>query len=81
VIVFHSPLLQDGQGGRCFVEPTSMRLPQFVHSYVPALTSLPAGTGSAIVILLVADYFRNPARDGETPLRDQEPSLGASVPE
>jgi hypothetical protein len=53
VIVRHSPLLHFAHGGRCFVEPTSIRLPQFVHSYVPALTSLPAGTGSAIVILLV----------------------------
>jgi len=30
------------------VEPTLISLPQFVHLYVPELTSLPAGTGWAI---------------------------------
>src|SRR3954447_7778290 len=41
------PLLQEGHGGRCCVEPTWISLPQFVQRYVPAETSLPAGTGLA----------------------------------
>src|SRR3954447_935628 len=42
------PLLQEAHGGRCCVEPTCISLPQFVQRYVPADTSLPAGTGLAI---------------------------------
>ena len=37
-----------GQGGRCLVEPTSSSWPQFVQRYVPADTSLAAGTGLAM---------------------------------
>ena len=48
LIVWYSPLPQLVHGGRCVVEPTCNSLPQFVHLYVPADTSLPAGTGSAI---------------------------------
>jgi hypothetical protein len=29
--VFHEPLPQFGQGGRLWVDPTSIVLPQFVH--------------------------------------------------
>lgn len=54
VTVSYTPLPQDGQGGRCFVDPTSSSLPQFVHRYVPADTSLPAGTGFAIVFSSLA---------------------------
>src|SRR3954471_23709880 len=48
VTVFQLPLPHFGHGGRCFVEPTSIVSPHWVHEYVPALTSLPAGTGSAM---------------------------------
>src|SRR3954454_25244304 len=48
VTVSHWPLPHSGQGGRCFVDPTSIWLPQLVHLYVPAETSLPAGTGFAM---------------------------------
>jgi hypothetical protein len=47
-MVSNAPLPQDGHGGRCFVDPTSSCVPQLVHRYVPAETSLPAGTGFAI---------------------------------
>jgi hypothetical protein len=47
LIVSHSPFPHEGQGGRCFFERTSIVLPQFVYLYVPAETSLPAGTGFA----------------------------------
>src|SRR5215207_3575126 len=51
-MVWNSPLPHDGHGGRCFVEPTSSSVPQFVQRYVPADTSLPAGTGFAIATSL-----------------------------
>ena len=44
----HSVLLQLGHGGNESIEPASIVWPQFVHLYVPADTSLPVGTGSAI---------------------------------
>jgi hypothetical protein len=48
--VFHEPLPQFGHGGSDCVEPTSIVLPQLVQEYVPAETSLPAGTGSAMTL-------------------------------
>lgn len=47
-MVSYSPFPHDGHGGRCFVEATSIWVPQFVQRYVPEETSLPAGTGFAI---------------------------------
>jgi hypothetical protein len=47
------PLPHLGQGGTCVVEPTSISFPQLVQRYVPAETSLPAGTGFAMTSLLV----------------------------
>jgi hypothetical protein len=44
----HSPFPHSGHGGKCFVEPTSIAWLQFVQRYVPAETSLPAGTGFAM---------------------------------
>jgi hypothetical protein len=46
--VSHCVLLQLGHGGSESIEPASIVWPQFVHLYVPADTSLPVGTGSAI---------------------------------
>jgi hypothetical protein len=48
VTLSHSVSLQLGHGGNESIEPASIVWPQFVHLYVPADTSLPVGTGSAI---------------------------------
>ena len=52
---------QFGHGGNDCTEPTSIVSSQFVHLYVPAETSLPVGTGSAIGYPLVVVPPRYPA--------------------
>jgi hypothetical protein len=50
VTLSDSVLLDRGHGASESIEPASMVWPQFVHLYVPAHTSLPVGTGSAITL-------------------------------
>jgi hypothetical protein len=69
------------------VDPTSSSYPQFVQRYVPLETSLPAGTGLAIIYLLsLFDGFpRSRSRSletaecgGTTAAREKVPGRDAS---
>jgi hypothetical protein len=64
-MVSQLPFPHSGQGGRCFVEPTSSWWPQFVQRYVPADTSLPAGTGLAMRDVLPSEWHVKPPKSAD----------------